>query len=107
MCACTNSASMTTRLLGWAIAIGLLSACGEIYNRDDFGNLVKEKTSDEVAAKFGKPKITDESDPARVVWTYNNLTFAAGFSSKRDTNTAVIFKRDTSGKLRVADVQYK
>jgi hypothetical protein len=87
--------------------IGMLGGCGDIYSREDFANLVKDKTSDEVAGKLGKPKATDESDPSRVVWTYQNVTFEAGAASKRDSNTAVVFKREPTGKLRVADVQYK
>ena len=90
-----------------ALVLGVLAACGEIFSRDDFANMVKDKTSDEVASRFGKPKTTDESDPARVKWTYHNVTFEAGASSKRDTQTTVVFKREASGKLRVADVQYR
>ena len=90
-----------------AFVIGLLAGCGDILSREDFSTFTKDKTSDEVAAKFGKPSATDESDPSRVVWTYHNVTFEAGASSKRDANTVVVFKREPSGKLRVADVQFK
>ena len=90
-----------------ALLTGLLTACGEIVSRDDFANFTKDKTSDEVASKFGKPNATDESDPSRVIWTYHNVTFEAGAVSKRDTATKVIFKREPSGKLRVAEVQFQ
>jgi hypothetical protein len=90
-----------------ALLTGLLTACGEIVSRDDFVNFTKDKTSDEVASKFGKPATTDESDPSRVIWTYHNVTFEAGASSKRDTKTTVTFKREASGKLRVAEVKFQ
>ncbi len=89
-----------------ALMVGLMTGCGEIYNRDDFANLVKDKTSDEVASKLGKPASTDESDPSQVTWTYRDVTFVAGAASKRDPKTAIVFKRDSNGKLRVADVKY-
>ncbi len=90
-----------------ALFAGLLTACGDIVSRDDFVNFTKDKTSDEVASKFGKPATTDESDPSRVIWTYHNVTFEAGAASKRDNNTKVIFKREPTGKLRVAEVQFQ
>ena len=90
-----------------ALLTGLLTACGEIVSRDDFVTFTKDKTSDEVASKFGKPNATDESDPSRVIWSYHNVTFEAGAVSKRDGVTKVIFKREPSGKLRVAEVQFQ
>ena len=101
-----SSLSLARMAAAMALAIAL-AACGDIVSRDDFTNFTKDKTSDEVAAKFGKPSATDESDPSRVIWTYHNVTFEPGASSKRDSNTVVVFKRETNGKLRVAEVQFK
>ncbi len=106
MSARATSIGMRHTLTALALVVGVTTACGAIYNRDDFANLVKDKTSDEVASKLGKPAATDERDPLQVAWTYHNVTFETGFASKRDARTTVIFKRDANGKLRVADVKY-
>jgi hypothetical protein len=99
--------SLLRSLAAAALLTGLLAACGEIMSRDDFVNFAKDKTSDEVASKFGKPNATDESDPSRVIWSYHNVTFEAGAVSKRDNKTIVVFKREASGKLRVAEVTFQ
>jgi hypothetical protein len=94
-------------LAALALVIGSLSACGDIFSRDDFANIVKDKTSDEVASKLGKPSATDESDPSRVAWIYHHVTFEAGATSKRDADTIVVFNRQANGKLKVAEVNYR
>ncbi len=98
--------SLTCGIAGFSLAIALLGGCGDIFSRDDFVNMVKDKTSDEVASKLGQPAATDEHDQSHVTWTYRHVTFEAGASSKRDGSTTVIFKREPSGKLRVAEVQF-
>ncbi len=106
MSAQVTSIGMRRTLTALALVVGLTTACGAIYNRDEFANLVKDKTSDEVASKLGRPAATDESDPSQVAWTYHNVTFETGLASKRDPKTTIVFKRDSAGKLRVADLKY-
>jgi hypothetical protein len=93
-------------LAALALVIGSLTACGDIFSRDDFATMVKDKTSDEVVAKLGKPSATDERDPSHVAWIYHHVTFEAGATSKRDADTIVVFNRQADGKLKVADVKY-
>ncbi len=94
-------------IIGPVLMVALVGGCGDIFSRDDFVSMVKDKTSDEVAGKLGKPAATDERNPSHITWTYRHVTFQAGAASKRDGDTTVIFEREPGGKLRVSAVRFQ
>ena len=83
-----------------------LTACGDIYSREDFTKAVVGKSDDEVSKQFGKPGIVDTSNPKRVVWTYIRETFDLANQNKRDPKTMVIFEQQPDGKLVVTKVEF-
>jgi hypothetical protein len=99
------------RLLGAVLlVIATLAAggCGDLYSREDFTGMVMGKSEREVVSKLGKPAVVDDSDAARVTWTYNSGTFDLDHQNKRDSKALVIFERKgPSGNLMVTDVQFK
>lgn len=47
----------------------VITACGEVYSRDNFTKAVIGKSDQEVMQQFGKPGMVDAANPKRVVWT--------------------------------------
>ena len=105
-----NSGSMA-RALGaivLVIAMQFMAGCGEFFARDDFTGNVMNKTEKEVVAKVGKPATVDESNPDRVIWTYQSITYDLQDHNKKDARTLVIFRRDApGGQLKVAEVKFE
>lgn len=103
--------SVLARVLGAAaLVIAMLagSGCGEFYGRSDFSSYVMNKTEEEVVSKVGKADAVDNSNPARVTWTYKGKTFDYENQNKRDAKALVIFQRDgASGKLKVTEVKFE
>jgi hypothetical protein len=99
-----------TRLLALAALAGLLAVgCGKGaeggQQRGLFVGAVKDKTEEEVAAKFGKPDVVDAANPNTPKWIYKRKTFDPDNQNQVDNETILIFQKDaTSGKLKVSDV---
>ncbi len=103
-----NGWSRVRRVAGLAVAALVLAGCGEIYDRNDFTKLVVGKSEQEVTKGVGKPAVVDSSNPDRVTWTYNAVTFDLEKSNRRDPKTIVVFTRDAAkGTLRAAEVKYE
>ena len=83
----------------------ILAACGERMNRDDFAQLIKGKTEQDVRKNAGKPDSVEERSD-RHVWTYTSRTFDVQNQNKTDPKTIVIFT-PAEGKWVVADVKYE
>ena len=94
----------------WALLlilpVFLISACGNVYNRDDFKTAVMGKSETEVTQQFGKPDSVDASDPQHVKWTYVHKTFDLGNQNKVDSKTIVIFERAGNSTARVANIEF-
>ena len=107
----SRSNSVLARVLGAAalmIAVLALGGCGDIYGRSDFSSFVMGKSEQEVVKIVGKADAVDDSNPARVTWTYNGKTFDYEHQNKKDAKALVIFERDsTNGKLKVTNVQFE
>ena len=89
------------------LAIALtLAACGERMNRDDFAQLIKGKTEQDVRKNAGKPDSVDEKSD-RHVWTYTSRTFDVSNQNKTDPKTIVIFTPNSEGKWAVAEVKFE
>lgn len=103
--------SRLPRVLGavtLAVAMLAVTGCGEFYGRDDFKGYVMSKSDAEVVKKIGKPAAVNDSDPKRVTWTYNSVTYDVDNQNKKDSRTLVIFSRDPqNGKMAVVDVQFE
>jgi hypothetical protein len=85
---------LRTSAVGIAAAAMLaLAGCQPVQTRDDFKGTVMNKTPTEVQDKVGKPAAVDETDPAKLVWIYREVTFDIGNNNKRDATTRVIFSR--------------
>ena len=90
------------------IAVQFMFGCGQFFGRDDFTGYVMNKTAAEVAAKVGKPATVDDSNPERVIWTYQSITYDLQDHNKKDARTLVIFRRDApGGQLKVAEVKFE
>jgi hypothetical protein len=83
-----------------------VSGCQPVQTRDDFKGTVMNKTPEEVQKKLGKPHSVDESDPSKLVWTYNEATFDIENNNKRDPAARVIFTRGEAVKPSVIDVDF-
>ena len=83
-----------------------LAACGERTNRDDFAQLIKGKTEQDVLKNAGKPASVDEKSDVHV-WTYNSRTFDVGNQNQTDPKTVVIFTPNPEGKWVVAEVKFE
>ena len=79
-----------------AAAMLVLAGCQPVQTRDDFKGTVMNKTPTEVQGKLGKPAAVDETDPAKIVWIYREVTFDIDNRNKRDATTRVIFSRSES-----------
>ncbi|MBI4190015.1 MAG: hypothetical protein HY525_05695 [Betaproteobacteria bacterium] len=90
-----------------AIATLVTAGCGDIYERADFTTLVMGKSDRDVTKNVGKPAAVDSSNPERVTWTYNSVTFNLANNNSRDSKTIVVFKRDAGGKLTAAEVKFE
>ena len=89
-------------------AIHIMAGCGEFFGRDDFTGYVMNKTAAEVTAKVGKPATVDDSNPERVIWTYQSITYDLQDHNKKDARTLVIFRRDApGGQLKAAEVKFE
>ena len=84
----------------------LLNGCSPIENREDFANLLKNKTEDEVLKFAGKPVNIDRTNPDRVAYVYKSRTFDVA-TRKTDPETDVIFASSSDGKLHVTTVEFK
>lgn len=84
-----------------------LGACAERMNRDDFAQLIKGKTEQEVMKNTGKPSKVEEPSADRHVWTYNSRTFDVSHGNKLDDKTIVIFTPSSEGKMTVAEVKFE
>ena len=98
------------RLLGAAaVVIAALTAggCGDIHERSEFAGFVMGKSSKEVISKVGKPAAVDESNPARVLWTFKRATFDLANQNREDGTTLVTFEpKGPSGGLVATDVKF-
>ncbi len=91
-----------------AVAGLSLGGCGDLYERADFATSVQGKSDAEVKKAVGKPASVDTSNPERVTWTYNSVTFNVGNANKRDAKTVVVFKPEgAGGKLRAVEILYE
>jgi hypothetical protein len=91
-----------------ALALMTLTACGPVLERSEFTKAVMSKSDDEVQKVLGKPASVDASNPDRVVWTYNSMSFDVANGNKRDSKDIVIFARSAAtGKLTATDVQFE
>ena len=99
------------RMLGGilvAIALLVVAGCGDIYGHEELNKLVMNKVDSEVEKSLGKPAAVDNSNPARVVWTYSQLTYDVENQNKRDTKTVLVLAPDTATKkLKVVEVKYE
>ncbi|OGA54302.1 MAG: hypothetical protein A3F74_13295 [Betaproteobacteria bacterium RIFCSPLOWO2_12_FULL_62_58] len=90
------------------IAMLALGGCGDMYGRSDFSGFVMGKSEQEVVKMVGKADTVDDSNPARVTWTYKGRTFDFEQQNKRDAKALVIFQRDSAdGKLKVTEVKFE
>ena len=90
------------------ISMQIMAGCGQFFGRDDFTGYVMNKTAAEVAAKVGKPATVDDSNPERVIWTYQSITYDLQDHNKKDARTLVIFRRDApGGQLKAAEVKFE
>jgi hypothetical protein len=81
--------------------------CGGVYGHEEFEKLVKNKSEDEVVKELGKPASVDNSNPARIVWTYNSVTYDIEKGNTRDAAAKLILKPSAgAGKLQVAEIEY-
>ena len=103
--------SSLARLLGAAaLVLAMLAGggCGDMYGRSDFTGFVMGKTEQEVIKMVGKADTVDDTNPARVTWTYKGKTFDFEKQNKKDAKALVIFQRDgASGKLKVTEVKFE
>ena len=94
----------TAVLLAICLAVG---ACAERMNRDDFAQLIKGKTEQEVMKNTGKPTSVDEKSDKHV-WTYAARTFDVANQNKMDSKALVIFTpAPEGGKWVVAEVKFE
>ena len=84
----------------------ILSACGNVYNRDDFKTAVMGKSESEVTQQFGKPDAVDATNPAQVKWIYTHKTFDLANHNTVDSKTTVIFERAGNSTPHVANVEF-
>ena len=94
----------TAAILAVCLALG---ACAEKMNRDDFAQLIKGKTEQDVLKNAGKPATKDESQSNQHVWTYKSRTFDVQQGNKTDNETVVIFTPGGEGKWTVAEVKFQ
>ncbi len=97
-------AAATAASLAVCLVVG---ACAERMNRDDFAQLIKGKTEQEVLKNTGKPASVDEPSTSRHVWTYSSRTFDVQNQNKTDAKTIVIFAPSAEGKMVVAEVKFE
>ena len=95
--------------VGIAVAAMLgLAGCQPVQTRDDFKGTVMHKSPAEVEDRVGKPHAVDETDPTKIVWIYNEVTFDIENNNKRDPKTRVIFTRqEAASKPSVVDVDFE
>jgi hypothetical protein len=95
-------------VIGIACAAMLaLVGCQPVQTREDFKGTVMNKTPAQVQDQVGKPNAVDETDPAKIVWIYNEVTFDVDNKNKRDPQTRVIFTRsEAADKQSVIDVDF-
>ena len=90
------------------IAISVAGGCGDIYGHDEFHKLIINKPAAEVEKSLGKPAAVDSSNPARVMWTYNQLTYDIENQNKRDAKTILVLAPDNATKgLKVIEIKYE
>jgi hypothetical protein len=88
-------------------ALSGLAGCGDIHGHEEFSKMVMNRAEADVSKSIGKPAAVDSTNPARVVWTYNNVTYDIENQNKRDARTLVVFAPGTDGTLKVAEVKYE
>jgi hypothetical protein len=88
-----------------ALLAMVLTACGNVYSRDDFTTAVIGKSDTEVTQRFGKPASIDDSKPNQVIWTYSRTTFDLAHENRIDSTASVIFQRQDGG-LRATKVEF-
>lgn len=96
-------AAATAALLAICLALG---ACAERMNRDDFAQLIKGKSEQDVEKIAGKPSSKDEQGEQHV-WVYKSRTFDVQHGNKTDDQTLVTFTPAGEGKWTVAEVKFK
>jgi len=85
----------------------VLAGCSDRTNREDFAQLIKGKTEQEVLKNAGKPASVDEPSKELHVWTYKSRTFDVAHANKFDEKTIVTFTPSPEGKMVVADVKFE
>ena len=99
------------RMLGGAlvtIALLVVAGCGDIYGHEELQKLVMNQPVSEVEKALGKPASVDSSNPARVVWTYNLLTYDIENQNKRDSKTVLVLAPDNAtNQLKVIELKYE
>jgi hypothetical protein len=88
-----------------AAAMLVLAGCQPVQTRDEFKGTVMNKTPAQVQDRLGKPNAIDETDPAKVVWIYHEVTFDIENKNKRDPKARVIFSRQETAQ-NVIDVDF-
>lgn len=88
-------------------AIMMIAGCGDLYDHKDFTNVVMNKSEVDVAAKLGKPKSVDGSDPEHVKWIYSGVTFDPENRNNTDSKTIVVFSKKPDGSSTVTDVKFE
>ena len=90
-----------------AILLFIMMGCGQIQGREEFTKAVMNKSEQEVTDAVGKPAAVDASNPARVRWTYNAVTYDIDKQNKRDDKSVVIFAPSAEkGQLKVVGVEF-
>ena len=109
MIASINNGAFRRMLGGVLVAIAMLvmAGCGNIYGHEELQKLVMNKSDTEVEKSLGKPLAVDNADPARVMWTYNALTYDITNQNKRDAKTVLVLTPDATKKLKVVEVKYE
>ena len=85
----------------------VLAGCGDIFGHEEFNKALMNKTEADVTTSIGKPVAVDSTNPARVIWTYNQLTYDIENQNKRDAKAQVIFAPGPDGKLKVAETKFE
>jgi hypothetical protein len=95
-------------VVGFSLMMPLAAGCADSgHARGMFSGYVMDKSESEVTEKIGKPDSVEASSPDRTKWVYKRKTFDPDNGNKPDAETIVVFWRDpTSGKLKVAELDY-
>jgi hypothetical protein len=90
------------------LAAAVVSGCGDVFGHAEFEKVVMSKSDAEVEKSLGKPAAVDSSNLARIVWTYNQITYDIEKQNRRDSKTMLVLAPDASTKkLKVVEIKYE